>query len=990
MSGSRSKAFHPKKLAKAIQIISLGSAGLLTGLSIPALAQNTGESGAKLEEVTVTGTYIRGGDVVGSEVDIIDSSAVNDSGKVTLGDFLREIPENFAGGVAMSDEVQSGQDVGAAQSNLSGGQGVNLRGLGALSTLVLVENRRVAASGQFGDFVDISNIPAAAIERIEVLKDGASALYGSDAVGGVVNIKLKRKLDEHVTSVSFGDTSQGGGEQFQVNHLFGLNWDGGNAVVGFEHYTRDHVKVLDRDVYKNGNDFSSQGGVNWRRYTARYAPAATIFSGAQAVNGTVGATVPPGANVGITGADLIPVLDGVGPNTANVFDAMDLLPETERTSVFATFDHDFSESVSVYGDIRYTERESDYDLGYGYLIEDSLPTSSPFYIPGIDPALTNPDGSIPFGLVIDDRPETRTSSVDSIAGQLGTLIDLAGDWRLDLTVSYSKEEQNRYREQVANVGLRGQVNFVDCALQGPATTNPDCAALGLTPLNPWSTEPLSDAQLDELFGYEDLDFNSELIQFTAKVDGTLFELPAGPLKLAAGLDYREETMDGYLNWNTGSVNPLEGPYEETQRDATSAFAELAIPVTGALDLSLAARYEEFSGTGDYDTFNPKAGLNWNITDDLQFKASWGTSFHAPPMRFENDAPQPLPGGNAAFILPVSYFGPCDSTAVEFNGIIGTPGTPGQACSMSVIINSGGAGEGVLEPEEATTWTMGLSWEPAEVEGLRASIGYYNIEVDERIQRIQAGTLPGIVAEFFATGTSPFISALNINPDDADAQAIIDSPKFLGTFGPPFANTAADIAMIVNATQINIASLETSGFDFSLSYDFELAGGNAGVFINGTMILDYDTEAAPGAGVQDQLGQYSSFGAPVELRSIQGLRYSKGDLDATLSINYTDGYECAIGSCYVPDGATGAPTINTSPVKIDSWVTADLSVSYDLSRMGGFAEGVVVNFNVNNVFDEDPPFLDGGQNSSDNVPSAYDPNNHTVLGRSFGLSLTKVW
>lgn len=980
--------YRRNRLSRAIQLVGLSSISLLASSMVTAQAAD--QPVPELEEITVTGTYIRGAEVIGSAADVVDGSEIMASGKNTLGDYLRDIPANFAGGVGLSDEVQSDQDAGAANANLSGGQGVNLRGLGALSTLVLVNGRRVAASGQFGDFVDISNIPAAAVERVEILKDGASALYGSDAVGGVVNFVLKRKLDAPITSINVGGTTQGGGQQIQLSHLFGLDWDQGNAVFGVEYYNRDHVAVSDRDAYKNGSDYSSQGGVNWKRYSAHYSAAANIFRGNQggSVASPVGASVPSGANANLSMSDLVLSSNGVG-NSTNVYDAMDLLPETERLSLFASFDHDINDGVSLYGDIRYTERTSDYKLGYGYAVESSLPTTSPYYISGIDPSLTNTDGSIPFGLVIDDRAETRESSVDSLGFQLGLVADLGGDWQLDLSTSYSLEEQRRYREQLGDVSLSGTMNLFNCALEGPATTNAECAALGLEAFNPFSTEPVSEAQLDQIFGYEDLKFKSEVMQLTAKADGSLMALPAGDLKLAVGIDYREETISGDLAWNTGSITPRTGPYTETVREAQSAFFELAIPVSDRVDISLAGRYESFTGTGDYETFNPKLGLNWAITDGLMFKASWGTSFHAPAMRFENDDPQPLPGGNSAFLLPTFYQGPCDSDIVDFNGIVGTPGVAGQNCSFSILVNTGGAGEGVLSPEEAETWSMGLDWESESIEGLRASISYFNISVDDRIQRIQGGTFPSIVSEIFATGTSPFINAINIRPTEAEAQAVLDSAKYLGTFGPPIANSAADIQMIVNATQINIATLETSGFDYSLAYDFDIAGGQASVFVNGTWLRSYDTESAPGAGVTDQLGQYSSFGAPVELRSIQGISYKSGNLSGSLKVNYTAGYDCAIGSCIVAD-SSGAPVPNSRKVGIDSWVTVDLGIDWDLSDFGGMGEGVVAHLSVNNLFDEDAPFIDGGSSPVDNVPTAYDPNNHTVIGRTIGLTLTKRW
>lgn len=963
--------------------------GLLVGQAPPATAQ---ENDDDREEIVVTGTQIRGVEVIGSATQTIDSEIIEQSGKISLGDFMRELPINFAGGVGISDEVQSAQDAGPAGANLAGGQGINLRGLGALSTLVLINGRRAPASGQFGDFVDVSTIPLSAVERIEILQDGASAVYGSDAVGGVVNFILKDHIDGPLTNVQLGTTTDGGGEEILASQLFNLDWDDGNVLLGIEYYSRDRVAATDRAPYENGSDFSDRGGINWQRISAHYSPQANLFLGGQggAVDSPVGASVPIGSNTNLTNADLIPSTDGNGAQLINVYDGLDVLPKSERISVWAALNHDFSDRVSAYGDARFSNRESSYNLGYGFLVENSLPTTSQFYIDDIDPALTNADGSIPFGLLVDDRLETRSAEVDSLGINTGLVVGFGDTWQLDTGISYARDEQRRLRRQLANVPLAGTMNFVTCALDSPNSSNPDCAALNLTPLNPWSTDPLSSAQLDELFGFEDLSFDSSVTELTAKIDGEVMDLGGGPLKLATGVEYREESIDGFLDWNTGSLEVRSGPYTKTERDAFAAFAEIAAPVHDTLNLSLAVRYEDFSGTGDYSSTDPKFGFNWRPTDSFKFRGSIGTAFHAPPMRYENDDPQPLPGGNAAFILPTFYRGPCDSDIVEFNGIIGTPGTPGEQCSFSLIINSGGAGPGVLEPEEAETWSLGFEYSDGDETGFFASVNYFNISIEDRIQRIQGGTFPGIVAELFATGTSPFISALNIGPAEAEAQAIIDSAKFLGTFGPPIANNAADIQMIVNATQINIASLDTAGFDFDLRYRWSAGGSEWSLFTFGTWLTEYDTEAAPGAGVVDQLGKYSSFGAPVQLRSIQGLSFANGDWDGQLLVKYTDSYECAVGSCLIPD-TNGAPTPNTSPVGVDSWATVDLNIGWDLSgKLGSFGEGARLVLLVNNLFNEDPPFIDGGTSSVDNLPTAYDPNNATIINRVVSLRFTKRW
>ncbi|MFC3053533.1 TonB-dependent receptor plug domain-containing protein [Kordiimonas pumila] len=975
--------FSQKKLInKALSGVALGA--MMSTVSAVYAQESDSDESFQFEEIVVTGSNIRGASVVGGAVLTIGKEELEKSGRATVADYLRELPSNLAGGVGMSDEGMSGQDTGAEGANLSGGQGVNLRGLGALSTLVLVNGRRLAASGQFGDFVDVSSIPSAAIERVEVLQDGASAIYGSDAVGGVVNFILKRQLDAPVSTARIGTATEGGGTELMLSHIHGLNWDTGHAVIGAEYYTRGNVAATDRDRYASGSDFSAVGGVNWPDYTLHIGEAANIFQGGVgSIASPVGATVPQGTNASLTNADLIPATGGIG-NTYNVYDRRDLLPDVERKSIFASFDQDLAEGVTLFGDLRYSERESKYELGYSTLVTHQLTSSSPFYINDIDPSLAAANGNIAFGKVITDRPETRDSSSKHLSGQIGLKVDLFSDWQAEAIYSYAKEDQFRHTEQMKNAS--GSADWMACALGSTSTV---CDGYDITPYNPFSTDALTDAQLEEYYGTEDLEFDSKVSQVSLKADGSLFSLPAGDVKLAVGVDYRVETMGGYLVFDTLSVAGSEGPYDETQRKAYSAFAEAFIPVTEMLDVSIAGRYEEFSGTGDYNTFDPKVGVDFRPVEGLKLTGSWGTSFHAPPMRFENDSPQPLPGGNAAFLLPASRFGPCDSDLLTFNGVVGTPGTAGEQCSFSVIINSGGAGPGVLQPESAETWTVGFDFEPVAVPGLKFSASYFNIKVDDRIQRIQSSQLNDILAEYFATGGGgPFASALNVNPSVATAQAIIDNPKFLGTFGPPVANTAADVAMIVNATQINIASLKEQGFDFAITYDFMVDDIDVGLFAYGTYLTKYALQAAPGLAFEDRLGKYDpANGSPVKLRSKQGVSLAKGPFDGRVTVNYTDSYECDL--CYVPD-ATGAPVITSTPLKIDSWVTVDLDMSWDLSDFGGMADGTRLNFQVTNLFNSEAPFLDGGTGADDALPTAYDAANHTIIGRTVALTFTKTW
>ena len=208
------------------------------------------------------------------------------------------------------------------------------------------------------------------------------------------------------------------------------------------------------------------------------------------------------------------------------------------------------------------------------------------------------------------------------------------------------------------------------------------------------------------------------------------------------------------------------------------------------------------------------------------------------------------------------------------------------------------------------------------------------------------------------------------------------------FGPPVANSAADIQMIVNATQLNIAALKEDGFDFNIQYDTNVSDWDLGVFARGTYLFNYKTQSAPGLPFESQLGKYSSFGSPVKLRSQMGVHFGKDWFGGAFTANYVKGYECGAGNCFVP-GVGGAPIINVDPVKIDPWWTIDAAFDFDLSGLGGFMSGTSAVVTVNNIFDNDAPFIDGGSPNS-SIHTAYDPANHTIIGRTVGLLIRKRW
>lgn len=302
-----------------------------------------------------------------------------------------------------------------------------------------------------------------------------------------------------------------------------------------------------------------------------------------------------------------------------------------------------------------------------------------------------------------------------------------------------------------------------------------------------------------------------------------------------------------------------------------------------------------------------------------------------------------------------------------------------------MVVSGGAGP-VLKPEEADTWTTGLEFLPESVPGLLLTANYFNMRIDNRLVRITSGTLGGILANYFATGSSPYINNLVFDPDDALVASLFADPRFIGLAGPGPTRQPGDVAAIIHATQTNLASLKMDGLDLGAKYGFETSAGDFEVFANGTLLLSYQLQGTPGARYEDKLGQYESTGNPVKLKTRQGLSFKRGPFAAIATVNYTDSYECMSG-CYVPNNA-GAPVLNTTPIKIDEWITLDLQLIYNFEGNEGLLSGAGLGLSVLNASNEAPPFIDTGRIVTGNAPESYDAANAIISGRAVALTLSK--
>jgi len=779
-------------------------------------------------DIQITGTRIRGQAPVGSPVMIIDRKAIEQSGFSTTQQIAQSIPQNFGGG--MNEATAAGGTIGQNTGyNGTRGSSVNLRGLGPTSTLVLLNGERPPLGGFAGAFADLSMIPASAIERIEIVPDGASAIYGSDAVAGVVNIVPRMTFTGIEASARIG-TADGASQEYQASLLLGSHWSGGRAMVAYEYYERGRLRAADRPFATD--DLRRFGGEDHR---TAYASPGTIYAG-----GTSFAIPARQNGVGLTAAQLT----AGTVNLADSWTGADILPRQRRHSLYAAISQDIGPRLRFYANGLMTIRRFDEADRPGRDTARTVPVTNPFYV---DPIGTHEPVDVQYGFRRDLGNESRRG-IASAFGATGGLETKFGPWTVNAAATYGRDYE---RDTGYNL-----VNSARLAL-ALADTNP-ATAYNLFGDGP-STNPATIAGIRGY--YVETNVNS-VWSTTLRADGPLFALPAGDVRLAAGGEYREERYVDkggvtYLSTLTPRIDPpipLGGP-----RQVRAGYAELFVPVFGGaltlpgfhrLDLSAAIRTERYSDFGT--TTNPKLGIAWEPVAGLTIRGSYGTSFRAPSFDDLRQDPQ---------------------NQLIFSYAIPDPQAPsGQS---NVIVLRGNDPD--LKPERATTWTVGADLKPGFLPGGHASLTWFNVDYRDRIAS------PSTQLFSFLVNRGVYAGITAANPSAARVAELYASPFFANFLGIP---VTAPFAAVVDARLQNLSVVKQSGLDMDLGYGFAVAGGRADVGAAGTYIFHIRQALTPTAPVSDVVG---ILGNPADFRARAHLSWARGGFDAALFANYVDGY-----------------------------------------------------------------------------------------------------
>jgi len=877
-----------------------------------------------LEEVLVTGSRIqRSGFETSTPVNVVDQKLIEESGYANIYDVLKSVPSI---GVGLGSANAS---PGALSNPEAGASFVNLRGLGVDRSLVLVDGlRRVSGSSQ-SSAVDVSMIPAGLIERVETITGGASAVYGADAVSGVVNIIMKDEMEGVEMSISSGASTEGsGGERigFDLAGGTGFDDDRGSLVFGVSYSKEDELRATQRDfssrqlfVTNNPDNTGPDDGIP---DTINLDDSAIwIFATTGAFNlGGQWYTADPDVRLIDTG---VPYgIYGVGAEGFRQVDFSRLRQEQETIATRASLNYELFDGINFFFDADYGQTttvgsaQPDNTTGGGGYTINSLQRDNPL-IPADLAASMDANGLTTLGFLRaytnwgNRTPTFDRTSFSFAAGFEGTL---QNDWDWSVSFQDSRYENN---SKWSNYAITENLaNAID-VIADPVTGEPVCrsGAAGCVPIYPLSQEPMS-AEQDAYIRHTALRFHrNEQRVAAASLAGNLMDLPAGALQFAAGLEHREEeikSMDDGLA-RQGALHLFRGQEpQNAEMSVKEAYLELVVPVIAEMPFIQQLDIEAAVRSSDYDTIGSttasKIGLNWAISDDLRIRASSSISVRAPNLS-ELFSPGVTTG---AFLID-----PCDITQIN----LGTSSRAANCAALGIPVgwanpNAANAkqlitgGNPDLTEEESDSFTFGLVITPDAIKGLSLSIDYWDIEITDAIGSF---------------GASDII------------KKCVDSPSLANNFCPMITRDGQLSIERINVSRINVGRLNASGIDFGGAYGFDIAGGDLSINLNGSFLMEHE-ELIDGSDPTSLFINRNDPNNP-KLRSNLNLTYQQGPLSLGLNTRY-------IGSTiYDPNALTDETS--DKPL-VPSRVYNDLIIGYE------FENELRITGTITNIGDVNPP------------------------------------
>ena len=840
-------------------------AASVAGFAIVAPLAQAQDQDANLEEVTVIGSRIPRLKQEGpAPITTIDSRQIESEGLTSVPDLLKALTQNS--GATQSQQSFSGSDF------TPGAEQVDLRGLGANHSLVLVNGRRIAdfplPLDGLSNFTDISNIPVGMIDKVEVLSGSASAIYGSDAIAGVVNFVLKKDVEGVNFSYRYGTpTADGGGDSHRLSMSAGFSRDQFHAVFGLELLDQRPLWAFDRSIQDSGADDPTIDAPFPRRDFLRYQPYDEVYSDpGQATCDSLSylnkGTVIWGSrpNWGPEDPDTEEFTDGHYCGSLDSYGYGAILNSRRGATGFASLTYDLSDTTSLFADVLvgvssiktfqdvqewnymdangdeegtfYNDFVGDYDSWYRHFTPEEM-------------------GGLERGMIHNkQRTITLTPGIKGEFNDRWKYEAYLNHSQYNVTVSWPKIVSER-----ANALFLGPQTGDDG--DGVPSFNADPARL---------YTPLTRAEYDSIAARTTYhpEARNDYGSFTL-TSGELFSLPAGPVGFAANIEAGNQAYElkpdplalgyYYFSWKDqdghGSRNHWSGSYE------------FRVPVAQMLELSTAGRYDNYHFAGnDVGKFTYNFGLEFRPLDSLLVRGYYGTGFRAPDLHYVfAGSGQVESSGNDYFycrtVEPEEELGDCSNADI---GVI--------------AIRSGNRD---LEPETSKSWGAGLVWSPDD--NLMMSLDYFSVKLDAQVQNLRVDNVLEVEADCRIGETE------NGNPVDVNSPTCVDALARVLRYPDSDPARAGEIAS-VRVNPINIANERTDGVDFGLRYKQPIGSATLTFNASHTKVFNHESQQYVGDPIVDQFNPDSGFVIP-RSKSSASVTLDTGPWSATLHAQRID-------------------------------------------------------------------------------------------------------
>jgi outer membrane receptor protein involved in Fe transport len=892
-----------------------------------------------LEQVIITGSRIARTEVESSvPVQVVTAELLESQGSQNIVDVLQELPSFGTAGFsrANSNFAVSGNGVST----------LNLRNAGDQRTLVLINGRRVVAGIGGSSSVDVNNIPTALIDGIEIITGGASAVYGSEAVAGVVNFKLKENFEGFEFRGQSGQTSESDNDRYMGSLTGGFNLgERGNITANLTWDKDAGLRSKNRAISANDRPFRS-GFVPQGRFFADTDWTYDANNNLIAYRGSA--------------------IDGFNRN-AERYIAVPL----ERMLLTALGNYELTDNIEVFFEGSYSDTKSRSRLEPLATASDDarLPNGDPYagltldnpFIPAAIRAEMIASGQTELQFFkrlngVFDRSNRNDREFERVVlGVRGTVFE---DWKWDVYVNASKTTDFTFSE----TGLRDRYFFALDAIADPMTGAPICRdaaarAAGCQPFNPFGFNSVSAGAAAYLTNNgQALDTYRATIEqkvAAANLVGELWELPAGAVKIATGIEHRREDSSEEFSAETQAGNTLGNALSNTEGDysVTEAYLEAIVPVFENLDLELAGRVGDYTSVGD--VFSWKAGVTWQPIDDLRLRGVYSVATRAPNIGELFQGPLQT--------FPPGLVDPCDGIGAT-TAPVGTPaavttycrGLPGFAANiaanMGVFFSDPNfdvqsyqgfdRGNPLLNEETAKTLTVGFVWTPEALPRFQLTLDWFNIEIEDAINLLPRQFIIDQCAG--TNGASQLCSFITREPAN------------------PVRARSPGTLYNIDSEQRNTAVIETAGVDLAAKWAHTLENGHTfNVGLNYTYLDKLNLQPLSTQPFEINKGQLNGdgrLGAGFEHRANLNLGYQIGGFKATWRLNYQ------------------SSIVDTLPdtLPIGAYVYNDMQVRYNW----GDDDKYGVYFGVDNVFDKKPPLVE--QNFASNITGtetaaeSYDP------------------